>query len=300
MILQSKLFKTGLFFLLSILHVPVSAQNFQLAGFSFTRMPGAQIIDSPENQVIKTNEYNFFVNIPLSLKNEKTIFINGIQYKAVTPFSENDLISIDGQNLHLISYRFTVVQAFKKNWLGALVINPTLSSTFNSMLERDDLIMSGAIQFSKQKSDNFSYGFGIARTTRFGELLILPTLDLTKKFKKSTLRIALPRHVLFDYNFGKVDAGFQVALDGSEYNVNHSELNEANEGEPVDKFAYSRILLGPKIGYHLKGMIRLEVSGGIVSNRSIELNGELFRNEIFEVAGAPFFQFGIVLIPPKK
>lgn len=295
---RSHLFVCGLLLLSSS---SAMSQNLQLAGFSVTRLPGSEIVGSPLNQKIETNEFNFFINIPKPLKNEKTIIINGLQYRLVTPFVDNEETqSFDGQNLHLISYQLTIAHKLANQWLGLIVMNPTLSSTFNISPERDDVIFPGAIQFIKNKSDNFSYGFGVARTARFGETLIIPTLQLTKSYQKSTLKIVLPRQVLFDYHFEKFDAGLQLSISGSEYNANYSVINSSDIEQPIDRLAYSRIILGPRFSYRVGKILLLEASGGFVTARSIDLRGGQIEDEKYDIKNGAFFQFGIALIPPKK
>jgi len=277
------------------------AQSLQLGGLSFTRFPNADITDSPFNQSVETNEYKFFINIPAQLKNDRTILVNGLTYSAVTPFAENDLNnSIDRQNLHLVDYQLILIQRLKKEWTGIVVLNPALSSTFNTWLESDDLIFNVTLQLVKMKSKDFNYGFGVARTARFGESRFLPILQLTKANKNSTLQVFLPRQISYDYHFGNIDVGAQISVEGSEYNANYSVLNFNNFEVPVDKLAYSRITFGPKLSYSLNDLVRIEVLGGLVAKRSIELQGNSLNDENFEIENAPFFQFGLILVPPKK
>lgn len=279
----------------------VRSQNLQLAGFSVTRLPGSEIVGLPLNQKIETNEFNFFINIPKPLKNEKTIIINGLKYRLITPFVDNEEIQrFDGQNLHLISYQLTIAHKLANQWLGLIVMNPTLSSTFNTSVERDDVIFPGAVQFIKNKSDNFSYGFGIARTARFGEALIIPTLQLTKSYQKSTLKIVFPRQVSFDYHFEKFDAGLQFSISGSEYNANYSITTSSDIEQPIDRLAYSRIILGPRFSFRVGKILLLEASGGFATARSIDLRGDQIEDEKYDIKNGAFFQFGVALVPPKK
>ncbi|MEO1022792.1 MAG: DUF6268 family outer membrane beta-barrel protein [Bacteroidota bacterium] len=290
----------GLFIICS-LSICLSAQNLDLAGFSYTRLPSADVVDSPSNQRAETNELNAFLNIPIPLRNKKTILIHGLQYRRVAPVVENDRNgTIDGQTLHLASYRFMLVHKLKSDWTAMFIVNPTLSSTFNTPLERDDVIGNGVIQFMRRPSDHFSYGFGVARTARFGEVLIIPTFQLTKDYQHSTLQVFLPRQISFDYHFRTFDLGVQFSLSGSEYNANYTVMDASNNEVSVDKLAYSRILLGPTFSYPINDLLRFDAFGGVVANRRIELIGGSGVDETLEVESAPFFQIGISLGLPQR
>lgn len=280
---------------------PTLSQNLQLAGFSFTRFPGTAVKDSPLNQEIEVNEYNFFLNFPKQLKNEKTILIHGLQYRLVTLSVDNDLnLDLDGQNLHLIGYRLTALHQLSNDWNVLVSLNPTLSSTFNNALEGDDFLFNGALHFMKKKSDRFSYGGGIAFTSRFGEPILIPTLQLTYSAEKDKLQVLLPRGITYDRYFGKFTVGLQLAASGSRYNVNYARTNVLNDIEPVDKLAYTRVIFGPTLSYRIGKVIQLEACGGITAARSVELQGDLLENENYNKSNGPFFQFGIAIIPPKK
>lgn len=280
---------------------PAMSQNLQLAGFSVTKFPGAEVINSPLNQEVEADEYNFFLNLPKRLKNEKTILINGLQYRLVTPFTDNDLnLGLDEQSLHLISYRLIVLHDLSNKWSAFASLNPALSSAFNTTIEGDDFLFSGALLFIKKKSDRFSYGGGTAYTSSFGEPVFIPTLQLTFSSEKEKLEVLLPRRITYDRYFGKLTAGLQVAVSGSRYNVNYTRINSNEDIEFVDKLAYSRAIFGPSISYRLGEIVRLEASGGITVARRVGVQDDPFVSENYDIASGPFFRFGIALVPPKK
>lgn len=289
------------FGLLLLISQPTMSQEFQLAGFSFTRFPGVDIVDSPLNQAVEVNEYNFFLNLPKRLKNEKTTMIHGLQYRLVNTFIDNDLnLGLDGQDLHLIGYRLTVLHQLANKWSVLVSLNPTLSSTFNTALEGDDFLFNGTLQFVKQKSDRLTYGGGIAFTSRFGEPILIPTLQLKLSSENGKLEVFLPRRIAYDRYFGKFTAGLHVAASGSRYNVNYTRTNFLNATEPVDKLAYTRIVFGPSLGYRIGKVIQLQASGGITVARRVELQGDAFNDENYDITNGPFFQFGIAIVPPKN
>ena len=62
----------------------VMSQDIQLAGLNYTKFSNAEVLDSPLHQKVEVSEYNFFLNLPKPLKNDKTILINGLQYRLAT------------------------------------------------------------------------------------------------------------------------------------------------------------------------------------------------------------------------
>ena len=276
----------------------VMSQDFQLAGLSVTRFPGAEITGSSSNQEIEVNEYNFFLNLPMQLNKEKTTLINGFQYKLVTLFTDGGANSgLDDEHLHLISYRLTVLHQLANEWTMFISLNPTLSSTFNTQPEGEDALFNGAFLLMKKKSERFTYGGGIAYIANFGEPALVPTLQLTLSSENDRLSILLPRRVTYDRYFGKFSAGVQVSAGGSYYNINHEVTGTNNDLEFIEKLAYSRVLLGPVLSYRLGESIKLETTGGIVIARKADLQGEPSNEENYEIANGPFFKVGIVLVP---
>ena len=289
------------FGLLLLCSSPTMSQNLKLAGFSFTRFPGTAVKGSPLNQEIEVNEYNFFLNFPKQFKNEKTILIHGLQYRLVTPSVDNDLnLGLDGKNLHLIGYRLTALHQLANNWRVLVSLNPTLSSTFNKALGGEDFLLNGVLQFVKKKSDRFSYGGGIAFTSRFGEPILIPTLQLTLKSENDKLQVLLPRSITYNHYFGKFTSGLEVAVSGSRYNVNNTWTNSFNDIEPVDKLAYSRVIFGPSLSYRVGKVIQLEASGGIAFVRKVEHQSDLFEDMNYDISNGSFLQFGIAIVPSKS
>lgn len=279
----------------------VMSQDLQLAGLSYTRFSNAEVLDSPLNQNVEVNEYNFFVNLPKTLKNENTILINGLQYRLATPFLDNDLnLGLKGQQLHVIGYRFTALHQLEHKWRVLVSLNPTLSSTFNTALEGDDFLLNGTLHFVKEKSDRFAYGGGIALTSSYGLPRLIPTLQLTFRSENARFEILLPRHITYDYYFKKITVGLQMAVSGSRYNANYSRVNSLNEIKQVDKLSYTRVIVGPTINYRIGSFIQLEASGGITIARRVGLQDDSLDYENYDIANRPFFQFGIVIVPPKK
>ena len=287
--------------LLLLSSLPAMSQDIQLAGFSFTSFPRAKVKNSPLNQELAVNEYNFFINLPRQLNNEKTTLINGLQYQRVTLSAENDLnLGLDGENLHLIGYNLTALHQLSSSWNAVVSFNPLVSSTFNKTLEGDDFLLNSTVLFVKEKSDRLSYGSGISFTSRFGEPLLIPILQLRYKTEKSGLRILLPSQIMYDRFLGKFTAGLEIVVNGSNYNANSSRTNFLNEIEVVDKLAYSRVVLSPTLKYRIGKFVQLEASGGITLARRVEHHGDVFEDQNYDVANVPFFRFGIAIVPPIK
>ncbi len=276
--------------------------QLELAGFRYSHFPSVGIEDSPSNQEVELSEFNFFLNLPKKLKNDKTVLVNGLEYKLVTPSSEDDFDLITGnrQNLHFIGYRLMILHPMANDWRLLLLANPSLSSTFNTDLEGDDFLFNGTLLFTKKKSERFSYGGGLVFTSRFGNPRFLPALQFDFTQPKSELKIILPNRITYERFYGKLTPGLQMTVDGSNYNYNFYRVNEDNELELVSSLGYTRVVVGPTVKYCIRKMIQLEASGGLAVARRLELQGDTFENEQFNVENGAFFQVGISLVPPNK
>ncbi|SMD32064.1 hypothetical protein SAMN04488029_0402 [Reichenbachiella faecimaris] len=278
-----------------------TSQDLQLAGLSYTKFSNAKVLDSPSNEEMEVNEYNFFFNIPKVLKNEKIILINGLQYRLATPVVDNNLnLDLEGQQLHVIGYRFAALHQLGRKWKMLFSLNPTLSSTFNTALNQDDFLINGSLHFVKKKSDHFEFGSGIALTSSYGLPRFIPTMQLTFSSKHAKFEMLLPRRITYDHYFGKFTAGIQVTVNGSRYNANYSRVDALNEIVQVNQLSYTRMIAGPSLSYCVGKVILIEASGGLTIARKVRLQDDLSNYENYDISNSPFFQFGIAIVPSKK
>jgi hypothetical protein len=192
------------------------------------------------------------------------------------------------------------MQKFKNGWGILVSLNPTLSSAFSATLEGDDFLLNGALQIFKRKSENLSYGVGVAYLPTFGQPGFIPTVQIRFKSENDQLQVLLPRHFTYDHYFGKLTAGLRMEASGSRYNVNYTRTNFPDVIDPVNRLTYSRISLGPSISYRVGKVILLEVSGGITVARRVEFQGNLVEDDNYEISNGPFFRFGVAIVAPKK
>ena len=50
-----------------------------------------------------------------------------------------------------------------------------------------------------------------------------------------------------------------MSVDGSLYNVNYDRTNGLNNLEPVDKLAYTRVILGPELSYRVGKLLKMKL-----------------------------------------
>ncbi len=282
-------------------HSGLHAQDTKLAGFSYCKFTDAKIHDIPQDLKVRLDEYRFFFNIPKVLKNEKTTLINGLHYSMVKPIIGNDtIIGLNRESLHIVGYRFIVLQKIQKKWAAIVYINPILSSSLNDPLSSKDFIFNGSVQLVKKVSEGLAYGFGIARNARLGEPLYLPTLMFRKTSKKSKLNILLPNMISYERFYGKFALGIKAEVSGSLYRVNSTRINAQNEPQTLEKLSYFRAVIGPKIEYKITELIRLEVFGGTTVARRVDALGDEFGTESYNVVNSPFFQIGLFVVPSEK
>lgn len=282
------------------LNVSLKAQDLKLAGFSVSNFTAAEIKDAPLDQEAGFTEYDFFLNLPVPLRKGKMILVNGLQYQLVSSsIDADDIPALDDQNLHRLGYSLTVIHELGNDWRFIGQANPVISSTLNTQLESDDLLFNGALQFVKFHSNTLNYGFGVARTARFGNPVFLPVLQFGLKTGNSSLHLVLPSIAYYKYQFGDLRAGFQFSADGSQYNANFADNDETEATEPIDALAYKRIMFGPTLEYRVGRLIQIEASAGFVASRSVEVRGDLFNDDTIEIKNSPFIQIGLSIMPPR-
>jgi len=299
---QHLLFVCGL----SAYYLPVVAQDFKLIGVNYTRFFPAEIKNEEFTPRVEVDELTAFASLPIQLKNEKTVLINGFQYTLVASTTESDTsISFDERDLHQIGYRFSVFHKFQKKqskkYYGLLAsFLPNISSTLGQPLQWDDFIFNGTMQFNRVISDSLSYGVGIVGTTRFGSPRVLPTLQMQYVTAKSRLLFVLAIFVLYERFFGKWGLGLQASVNGSYYNAETAITTSDGRMLPVDHIGYTRVLLAPRVTYPVYKYLQAEFVVGMTVARRFELESESADDQFERIRNAPFFRLGLYIIPPNQ
>ncbi|QMU64768.1 MAG: hypothetical protein GKR88_11030 [Flavobacteriaceae bacterium] len=91
----------------------------------------------------------------------------------------------------------------------------------------------------------------------------------------------------------KLELGLKYALNGANFNIRDRNLPD------VDKINYSRAYFGVLANYQLTKILRLEAYDGLSTNQRYNFVGADDNVLEFDSEAAPFFNVGIVWVPPK-
>jgi hypothetical protein len=279
-----------------------NAQDFQLAGLSFAAYPRTSVNDVSQEVEFSFLEYGAFINIPVQLKNEKTIIINGLEYGLV----QNTGYGLPGSGsneskdlLHLIKYNFKLFHKLNDKWDLLLMLSPTLASDFENKLVGDDFVLQAAAVGIINLNNHFSLGGGLSYTMRFGELLFIPLFSLNYKKAKHSIDALIPIKVVYNYAIGSKERfkiGLKYLINGAQFNTSNTDEYNAPE---IDKIIYSRINVGGNIQYSLfKNIQLMAFFGGSFRRhyRLIDVSNNSYNSDLKNV---PFIQVGITFTPPN-
>ncbi len=277
--------------LFSLLAVMANAQGFTLFELNYTRFGNAEVPNSPLNEETSFQELEASLNIPIRLKNDKLILVNGLRYRLVTPDVDTDIANL---NLHFIGYSLQAIKPLNDKLTLIAAIVPALSSDLQDDITNDDFLFTGSAAMRKKVSEQFSYALGIAFTSRFGEPLVLPIVQIKHQKNRFTLNAALPSGVtaLWKNKTGNLSYGFSANASGSQYHLSLPNYDVAR---------FTRINLGPSVEYRVKGPLVLMANAGVALRRQFEFIPEAGSNTItLDPDNTGFFNIGLAIKPQPR
>ena len=289
-----------LLFCLSNMH----AQGLKLAGVEYLKFPNSAIVDAADGQEVAFQEFRAFVNIPIKMKNNKTILLNGLNYDFLQATLQNSPLfgSTDAtKNLHSISYSLSLIHKWNK-WTMLVQVKPTIASDFEDDFSDDDLLFQGTALLSRRVGKKLGIGLGAIYTTATGEPQWLPAIQFKLQTKKNTLDVLLPTHASYMRHFGargKLSIGILGTYQGNYYNVSISEFPETAP-ENIEAVKYSRVNIGPVVQYKLTRIINVKLFGGLCANRTYQFSDVDGVDYEYDSENSPFFSIGVNMMVPKK
>jgi len=223
----------------------VPLTKFPLATTDFIYYPESNFNSKSGKVNIGTNEYNFTFQYAIPLQDKKIYFYNKID---LSVFSY-DVYQESTDLLFQETYRsldFTVglIKVLPRKWRLAINFSPTLASDFKDKLSSDDFIYQFSALAVKRAKDNLQYGLGIAYTSRFGKLTLLPLVNLTYKKNKWLTSVLIPTYISQFYCFNENSRiGLSANVNGDYYNVSFDAIPTTID---LNKASYSRITIGPE------------------------------------------------------
>ncbi|WP_103071747.1 DUF6268 family outer membrane beta-barrel protein [Aquimarina sediminis] len=245
---------------------------------------------------IDMQEWSTVLQYVIPLKEKKWYFSNRLQYTLFNYNTQLEGIDDISKEFHSIAYTAGITKVLPKRWSVTLNLSPTLATDFEESLSSDDLILQFSALAMKRSSPYFSYGFGLAYTTRFGSPTVLPLLSLTYKKNNFTTLAILPAYIAQYYSFNedKYRMGLKVATFGNLYNA---ELDQIGANLDLNRVSYSRITFGPDFRAKLFNDFYLNLGGGMAFRNILEFqDSDLNTAFDFDTDNKFFFNVGIKLL----
>jgi hypothetical protein len=121
-----------------------------------------------------------------------------------------------GKGMRTMGAQTTIFKPFNSKHFLIIQAQADLSGNYLGIneLSGKHLTLAGSAVFGWKRSDNLLYGFGVSRTYRGGEAIIVPVALFNRTFNPCWgLEIALPAKAMVRYNFSPssmILAGFEI------------------------------------------------------------------------------------------
>ncbi len=270
--------------------------KFPLATTDFLYYPKSNFNTNSGIGKIGMNEYNFSLQYAIPIKKNKTYFYNKIDFSV---FSYNVLLESEEVEFHETykSLNFTIgfIKVLPKKWRLALNLSPTLASDFKDKLSSDDFIYQFAAIAIKRAKDNLQYGAGIAYTSRFGKLTLIPLVSLTYKNDKWLTLTMVPTYISEFYCFNENSRiGLTANINGDYYNVRFDVIPTTID---LNKASYSRINIGPEYRFKIFGDVYLNTGIGIAVRNILAIQNKDLNEEVsLNVDSKYYFHMGLKIL----
>ncbi|MFY7814408.1 MAG: DUF6268 family outer membrane beta-barrel protein [Chryseobacterium taeanense] len=280
----------------------VFGQEIKLAAVEYNNYSPALIKDETDNKKVSFREAGALVNIPLRLKDDKTIIINGLRFAYVQSETDNDATnSANKSNFKTFRYTLGLIHKFNNGWMTTLMLMPTLSGDFKNGISSDDFIMQGSFVLSKKMNEYSILGGGIAYNTNLGKPMPIPLLQFRYTKNRHQVNVLLP--MLAEYQYAattdrRLKLGLRSALNGAYFNYT-AESNVFGTQEKIDKVNYSRLNTSLLANYRLGKQFEIEVSGGVSSFRKYRLKDNDGNELKFDSKAAGFVNIGFSYVLPE-
>ena len=250
--------------------------------------PAAELTDSQ----IRSNAVTVRASFPWVFSEGRTVLINEIFYQrrefSYKSFPDGDPAIND---IHDVNYTLMLQHDLSQRWTMLTIVTPGLASDFEADLSRDDFTFEVAAIFIRQFSEQFSFGFGAAYSTQFGEPIPLPVLafdwNIGTNLRWNTI---LPVSSEFWYqSSGRLQLGLALGVDGNNYRGDPEIFGVADP-----QLRYSVMTFGPSARYRLANRLQLTVDSGFIGLHRFEFYDGDDAQASFSMKPSVFFRAGFV------
>jgi hypothetical protein len=196
------------------------------------------------------------------------------------------------EEAHGLEYTFTLVHQLSDTWNITAVATPGLHSDFKGTLSADDFSASSAVIFSRQHSEDLSYGFGAAYAFNFGQAYPIPLLALNwAPGSKTRLDLLLPAHAEFWYLPSTTfEMGLIARVSGNQY---HGDPDIFAVDNP--QMQYSSGTFGPSVKVHFSERIHLNVDAGYTVLRRFDFSDGSNELQSLDLENSGFVRAGLTI-----
>ena len=241
---------------------------------------------------IQTNTVTVSASYPWVFSEGRTVLTNEIYYQR-REFSYRNFPGGDPdlRDIHAVNYTLMLQHGLSPQWTMLAILTPGFASDFEAEVSSDDFALQVVAIFVRQFSEQFSFGFGAAYSTLFGEPLPLPVLTFDwNNGKNLSWSAILPASSEFWYQSSeKLLIGLVLNVDGQDY---HGDPDIYGVSDP--RLRYSVTTLGPATRYRLANRLQLNIDFGFgVFHRFEFYDGDDEQNS-FNMKPSVFFRAGFM------
>ncbi|MFQ3596994.1 MAG: DUF6268 family outer membrane beta-barrel protein [Chloroherpetonaceae bacterium] len=273
--------------------VGLRVENFGSSGFSNPLVAVA----SP-NPRFSAQQAHLNFNFRTILGEEgETVIYNGFQYRFLRANFDDvvfaNLAYPSTREYHFLFYDFLVLHSLSDAYTLVATLRPGIFSDFKN-LTREHFRLEGAFFIDRQMSESLTLGLGIARSSNFGRVLLLPIVHVLYFGGSSyMLDVLLPsRAELWFYPTKSLEAGVNLSLSGSQYAIGEANSLSANQ------FGFANATVSPIARYNLFSKFYLSTELGYTFVRRVELVDNRLKGEArfvqqFNPNNTWFLRFGV-------
>ncbi|MCS6989536.1 MAG: DUF6268 family outer membrane beta-barrel protein [Chloroherpetonaceae bacterium] len=299
--------KRAVFALLCVLLSPALLAQREQASFRYEEF-GTTTFSNPEPQRLSPSarfgarqaQLNLSFRTLLGEEGE-TVIHNGFQYRYLLADFANVLLNAGSlppepypsKEFHFLFYDFLALHSLSDAYTLVAAFRPGIFSDFKNVAS-EHFRIEGAVFIDRQMSESLTMGLGVARSSNFGRVLILPILHVLY-FGGSTfmLDMLIPsRAELWFYPTKSLEAGVSLSLSGSQYAIGEKNPFSANQ------FGFANATISPILRYNLFAKLYLSAELGYAFVRRAELvnnrlEGDLRFVQRFNPANVWLMRFGL-------
>ncbi|MFH1372374.1 MAG: DUF6268 family outer membrane beta-barrel protein [bacterium] len=254
------------------------ADGFQLASFSFERVPSAEIdLTGVEEEELETaaSTTTTKLAVPIPLAGRETVLLNFITLRVLHQ-SYGNIEAADvaflPSNLYTIKYGLVFHQTLSDQWSLNVLVQPSLLTDFVDV-DSDHLILRGGFVFERKVSDKLKYALGGGYSDDYGDEKILPVAWLKwKPCPNWHVNFDIPQKIeVLRRVSERVQLGLVGKATGAHFRIGQDTPFRNGSDHRVGRVKYSIVNIGPALDWRIYNGVCLTLNGGTSVYRRYEV-----------------------------